>query len=83
MSLTYGYDLKEGDDMIAAPLQVNEMLIPYLLPGASMVNHLPFRAVVSIIVTILVLTDVFSEIHPPMDALAQLWTIGTDGQEAE
>ena len=50
MSLTYGYDLKEGDDMIAAPVQVNEMLIPFLLPGASMVNHLPFRAVVFIIV---------------------------------
>jgi len=42
MSLTYGYDLKEGDDMIAAPVQAAEMLVPLLLPGAAMVNHLPF-----------------------------------------
>ena len=58
MSLTYGYDPKEGDDMMAAPVQVNEMLFPLLFPGVSMVNYLPFRAVVFIIVTILVLTDI-------------------------
>ena len=45
MSLTYGYDLKEGDDMIAAPVQAAKMLVPLILPGASLVNHLPFCAV--------------------------------------
>jgi len=42
MSLTYGYDLKEGDPMIAAPTQAAEILVQLLLPGAAMVNHLPF-----------------------------------------
>ena len=42
MSLTYGYDLKEDDEMIAAPVQAAEMLVPLILPGAAMVNHLPF-----------------------------------------
>ena len=44
MSLTYGYDLKEGDDIIAAPIQAAEMLVQLVLPGAAMVNHLPFCA---------------------------------------
>ena len=39
MSLTYGYDLKEGDDMIAAPTQTVEIMVQLLLPGAAMVNH--------------------------------------------
>lgn len=41
MSLTYGYDLKEGDDMIAAPTQAGEIMVQLLLPGAAMVNHIP------------------------------------------
>ena len=45
MSLTYGYDLKEGGDMIAAPVQVAKALVPLILPGAALVNHLPFCAV--------------------------------------
>jgi hypothetical protein len=44
MSLTYGYDLKEGDDMIAAPTQTAETLVQLLLPGAAMVNHIPICA---------------------------------------
>jgi cytochrome P450 len=43
MSLTYGYDLKGNDDhMIAAPVQGTEMLGQLILPGAALVNHLPF-----------------------------------------
>jgi hypothetical protein len=42
MSLTYGYDLKEGDEMIAAPVQVTKVMVPLFLPGGAMVNHLPF-----------------------------------------
>jgi len=45
MSFTYGYDLKEGDKMIAAPLQTLEIVSPLVLPGAAMVNHLPFCAI--------------------------------------
>lgn len=44
MSLTYGYDLKKGDKIIAAPIQALEILSLLVLPGASLVNHLPFCA---------------------------------------
>ena len=45
MSLTYGYDLKDGDEILEAPVQTNELLSPLLLPGAALVNHLPFCAI--------------------------------------
>ncbi|KAF8498600.1 cytochrome P450 [Russula emetica] len=41
MSLTYGYDLKDGDKILEAPVQANELLSPLILPGATLVNHLP------------------------------------------
>ena len=45
MSLTYGYDLKGNDDhMIAAAVQASELLSHLVLPGALLVNHLPFCA---------------------------------------
>ena len=42
MALTYGYNLKEGDDMIAAPIEVSEIMTQFLLPGAALVNNFPF-----------------------------------------
>jgi len=43
MLLTYGYDPKGNDDrMIAAPVQATELLSQLVLPGAVLVNHLPF-----------------------------------------
>jgi hypothetical protein len=45
MSLTYGYDLKDGDDFMAAPIQATELMSRVILPGAVLVNHLPFCAV--------------------------------------
>jgi len=45
MSLTYGYDLKEGDKMIAAPIQTLEIMSPLVLPGAALVNHIPICAI--------------------------------------
>jgi hypothetical protein len=44
MSLTYGYDLKEGDKMLEAPIQIIELVAPLVLPGAALVNHFPFSA---------------------------------------
>ncbi|KAI0299508.1 cytochrome P450 [Russula brevipes] len=41
MSLTYGYDLKEYDDMIAAPVEASKIMSQLLLPGAALVNHFP------------------------------------------
>ena len=45
MSLTYGYDLKDGDKILEAPRQNSKLLAPLTLPGAALVNHLPFCAV--------------------------------------
>jgi hypothetical protein len=45
MSLTYGYDLKDGDKILEAPVRATNIMSPLLLPGASLVNHLPFCAV--------------------------------------
>ena len=54
MSLTYGYDLKDnGDHMIAAPVQATEMLSHLILPGAVLVNHLPFCADICSIILVL------------------------------
>ena len=44
MSLTYGYDLKDGDKILEAPAQLSEMMSPLVLPGGALVNHLPFCA---------------------------------------
>jgi hypothetical protein len=45
MSVTYGYDLKDGDKILEAPVQTIELLSPLMLPGASLVNYLPFCAI--------------------------------------
>ena len=45
MSLAYGYDLKDGDDFMKAPIQTTEMISRLVLPGAELVNHLPFCAI--------------------------------------
>ena len=45
MSVTYGYDLKDGDKILEAPVQASELMSPLFLPGATLVNHLPFHAI--------------------------------------
>ena len=82
MSLTYGYDLKEGDDMIAAPVQAGEMMSRATLPGAALVNIFPFCAV-SLASSPWQVTHPFSEIYPFMGTMVQLRTIGTKGKEAK
>jgi hypothetical protein len=44
MSLTYGYDLNDGDDFMEAPIQAVELVSRIVLPGAVLVNHFPFCA---------------------------------------
>ena len=56
MSLIYGYDLKDGDKILEAPAQTNELLSPLLLPGGSLVNHLPFCAITCFIPAILLVS---------------------------
>jgi hypothetical protein len=54
MSLTYGYDLKDGDEILEAPTGAAEILSPLLLPGGALVNHLPFCAIFNFILPIIV-----------------------------
>ena len=53
MSLTYGYDPKEGDDMMATPVQTSELMALLLLPGRALVNNFPFCAGAFVIITML------------------------------
>ncbi|KAH8994594.1 cytochrome P450 [Lactarius akahatsu] len=41
MSLVYGYNLKENDEIIKAPVQLLRVLSRFVLPGAALVNHFP------------------------------------------
>jgi hypothetical protein len=43
MSLMYGYDLKENDKIVEAPVQLGKILGRFVLPGSALVNYLPFR----------------------------------------
>lgn len=43
MSLVYGYDLKEDDKIVEAPVELGNILARLVLPGAALVNYLPFR----------------------------------------
>ena len=46
MYLTYGYDLKENDDLMILPARrTGEIMSKLVLPGAALVNYLPFREV--------------------------------------
>jgi hypothetical protein len=53
MSLTYGYDLNDGDELMVAPIQAAEMVSRLMLPGAAVVNHLPFCMVIYFITAML------------------------------
>jgi hypothetical protein len=44
MALTYGYDLKQGDKIMEAPVQLAKLLVPLVRPGAALVNYFPFCA---------------------------------------
>ena len=65
MSLAYGYDLNDGDDFMEAPIQAIKLLSPLVLPGAVLVNHLPFCTILYFIAPMQVSHSVFSvrQIH--------------------
>ncbi|KAH9058254.1 cytochrome P450 [Lactarius vividus] len=42
MRLTYGYDPKENDDMLVPPRRIVSIMKQFILPGAALINHLPF-----------------------------------------
>ena len=73
MSITYGYDLNDGDELMAAPIQANEIVSRVILPGALLVNHLPFRTILYFITAILVfLTAILSAARSFMGSVSQL-----------
>ena len=47
MSVAYGYDLKGGDKILEAPVQISKLMSRLLSPGGALVNYLPFRAVLN------------------------------------
>jgi hypothetical protein len=53
MSIAFGYDLKKDDIMIEAPNQVIKLMMPFPVPGAALVNYLPFCALSNIIPAVL------------------------------
>ena len=59
MSFTYGYDPKDGDEILEAPIQANGLLSPLLRPGAALVNHVPFCAISRFIPAILLASDIY------------------------
>ncbi|KAF8263544.1 cytochrome P450 [Lactarius quietus] len=42
MFLTYGYELKKNDDILMPARRTAEIMSQFALPGAALVNHLPF-----------------------------------------
>jgi hypothetical protein len=84
MSLTYGYDLNDGDELMAAPIEATETMSWLLIPGAVLVNHLPFCTIPCFITAMLCLTTmVLSAAHSFMGSVSQLWAIDSKGQGAE
>jgi hypothetical protein len=65
MSVVYGYDLKGGDKILEAPVQLNKLMSWLVSPGRALVNYLPFRAVLNFVHSILVPHSFFSVQYIP------------------
>lgn len=72
MYLTYGYDLKENDDILTPARRTGEIMSQFALPGAALVNHLPFRTVSGISLVLEYLTTIFSPAHPLVGPFVQV-----------
>lgn len=83
MSLTYGYDLNDVDEFMEAPAQAIELMSPLFLPGAVLVNYLPFCTVPYFITPMLASHSFFSTTHSFMGSVYQLRTTYSKRQEAE
>jgi hypothetical protein len=76
MSLTYGYDLKDGDKILEALVQLSEIMSPLVLPGGALVNH-PFLCAFNFILCHASSASwLFSVRHSFMGPILQLQTIG-------
>jgi hypothetical protein len=84
MSVTFGYDLKDGDKILEAPEWAAEVLTSLVMPGAALVNHLPFCTVSDFVPAKLVVSHCrFSAAHTLVGPILQLQTIGANRQENE
>jgi hypothetical protein len=84
MSLTYGYDLTDGDKILEAPHQTTRLMAPLVLPGAALVNHVPICAVSNFVPPVLAVPHTnFSAVHSCMGSVLQLQTCGANCSEAE
>jgi hypothetical protein len=72
MSVVYGYDLKGGDKILEAPVQLTKLMSRLLSPGRALVNYLPFCAVLNFVHTSHTSQLFFSEIHSFMCTVLQL-----------
>jgi hypothetical protein len=69
MSLAYGYELQENDDILVPVQKTSEIMSQVVLPGAALVNHLPFCTGPTFHYQLRFLSGLFSAIHPFVDSL--------------
>ena len=80
MAVTYGYDLKEySDDLIEAPVEINKILAQSVLPGAVLINYIPFSAEThQHFASFKWLMTIFSNLHPFLDPIPRLRENGAE-----
>lgn len=84
MSLTYGYDLKDkNDQIIVAPVRATELVSRLIVPGALLVNHIPFCAEAQSIAPVPLPYNVFSATYASVGAMVQLRVTGTERQRTQ
>jgi hypothetical protein len=72
MSVAYGYDLREGDKILEAPVQATKLLSELLSPGRTLVNYIPFRAVILFLPSSHASQLFFSAVYSFMGPILQL-----------
>ena len=79
MSLTYGYDLKDGDKILEVPIQVAKILEPLIVLRGALINHFPICAIMNFVPAMPVVPhSIFSAAHSFMGPISQLRTIGAN-----
>ena len=63
MSVTYDYNLKIGDKILEAPVQVLKMMSQLTLPGRALVNQLSFRTVLNFVLSVMAMPHSFYSVR--------------------
>ena len=69
MALTCGYEFGENDDIIEPAHMTGEIMAQLILPGAALVNHLPFCMNPYLSLLLEILIAIFSATPPFVDPL--------------